>query len=52
MRPQIAVIGDSEVNKDSLKHTLAKNLGRALVDYGYRIVSGAWVVSFRRPLKT
>ena len=40
MRPQIAVIGDSEVKMDSLKYILAKDLGKALVDHGYRIVSG------------
>ncbi|MGM0613769.1 MAG: TIGR00725 family protein [Bacteroidota bacterium] len=40
MKPQIAVIGDSEVKKDTLKYSLAKDLGEALVDHGYRIVSG------------
>lgn len=40
MRKIIAVIGDSKISKDSLKYTLAFELGKALVDHGYIVLSG------------
>lgn len=39
-RYQIAVIGDSNIAETSNKAQLAKKLGNALIDNGYRIVTG------------
>lgn len=39
-RPLIAVIGDAKVEPGSAKDRLAENLGRSLVDAGYRVLTG------------
>lgn len=40
MRKIVAVIGDAFVEENSLKYTQAKELGKLLVDNGYRIQTG------------
>lgn len=40
MKKIIAVVGDSKISKDSLKYQLAFDLGKALVDHGYVVLSG------------
>ncbi len=40
MRKTIAVIGDSRTYKDSISEILAFELGAALVDNGYRVLTG------------
>lgn len=40
MRPQIAVIGDRNLPPRDPKRRLARELGEALVDAGYRVVTG------------
>ena len=40
MRKIIAVIGDCNINRASLKYEMAFGVGKALVDNGYRIQSG------------
>lgn len=40
-RPLIAVIGDSRLEPGSEKDLLAEAVGRALVDHGYRLLTGA-----------
>lgn len=39
-RKVIAVIGDGDLREDSLKYHLAENLGRSLIDHGFRLVTG------------
>lgn len=39
-RPLIAVIGDSKVEPGSEKDRLAEGIGRALIDVGYRVLTG------------
>lgn len=39
-RPLIAVIGDAKLEPGSLKDKLAEDIGRALVDAGYRVLTG------------
>ncbi len=39
-RKIVAVIGDAVIEKDGLKYKLAYELGKALVDAGYRVQSG------------
>ncbi len=39
-RPLIAVIGDARVNRGSSKEKLAIQIGRSLVDSGYRVLTG------------
>lgn len=40
MRKTVAIVGDSVIEKDSLKYKVAFETGKALVDNGYRIQSG------------
>ena len=40
MKKIVAVIGDSVIDKDSLKHKIAYDVGKALIDHGYRIQTG------------
>ncbi len=40
MKKLISVIGDSRIEKDGKKYQLAYELGRALIDNGYRVASG------------
>lgn len=39
-KPLIAVIGDARIDSSSNKYRLAEELGRCLVDNGYRVVTG------------
>lgn len=39
-RPLIAVIGDATLEPGSVKDRLAEDIGRALVDAGYRVLTG------------
>lgn len=39
-RPLIAVIGDAKLEPGSAKDRLAEDIGRALVDAGYRVLTG------------
>lgn len=39
-RPLIAVIGDAKLEPGSVKDRLAEDIGRALVDAGYRVLTG------------
>jgi uncharacterized protein (TIGR00725 family) len=39
-RKLIAVIGDANLQADSEKYLLAENLGRLLIDHGFRLVTG------------
>jgi hypothetical protein len=39
-RPLIAVIGDAKLEPGSVKDKLAEDIGRALVDAGYRVLTG------------
>ncbi len=39
-RPLIAVIGDAKVESGSAKDKLAEDLGRSLIDAGYRVLTG------------
>lgn len=39
-RPIVAVIGDAKVSAGSVKDRLAEDVGRALVDAGYRVITG------------
>ncbi len=39
-RPLIAVIGDAKLELGSVKDKLAEDIGRALVDAGYRVLTG------------
>jgi uncharacterized protein (TIGR00725 family) len=39
-RPLVAVIGDSQLEPGSSKESLAEQVGRALVDGGYRVLTG------------
>lgn len=39
-RPLIAVIGDANLEPGSVKERLAEDIGRALVDAGYRVLTG------------
>ncbi len=39
-RPLIAVIGDAKLKPGSVKDKLAEDIGRALVDAGYRVLTG------------
>jgi len=36
----IAVIGDANLREDSEKYIMAENLGRSLIDHGYRLITG------------
>jgi len=36
----IAMIGDANLREDSEKYILAENLGRSLIDHGYRLITG------------
>lgn len=40
MRKLIAVVGDSMIERDGLKFRMAYEMGKALVDNGYRVQSG------------
>jgi hypothetical protein len=40
MKKIIAVIGGSTFDEDTSKYKLARNLGKSLVDYDYRIITG------------
>lgn len=40
MKKIVAVLGDSKIDKNSDKYNVAFNLGKALVDAGYRVQSG------------
>lgn len=40
MRKLVSIIGDSKVEEGSPKYEMAFNLGKALVDNGYRVASG------------
>lgn len=40
MRKLISIIGDAKVEEGSAKYQMAFNLGKALVDNGYRVASG------------
>ena len=40
MRRLISIIGDASVEEGSPKYEMAFNLGKALVDNGYRVASG------------
>lgn len=40
MKPQIAVVGDTHIERGSEKWRIAASLGRGLMDAGYRIVTG------------
>lgn len=39
-RPLIAVIGDAKLEPGSVKDKLAEDIGRALIDAGYRVLTG------------
>lgn len=39
-RPLIAVIGDAKLEPGSVKDRLAEDIGRALIDAGYRVLTG------------
>jgi uncharacterized protein (TIGR00725 family) len=39
-RKLIAVIGDANLQQNSEKYILAENLGRCLIDHGFRLVTG------------
>lgn len=39
-RPLIAVIGDAKLEPGSVKDKLAEDVGRALIDAGYRVLTG------------
>ncbi len=41
MRKIIAICGDSKIEKDGDKYKFAFSVGKALVDNGYRLQSGA-----------
>lgn len=40
MRKIIAVIGDCKIDRNSIKYEMAFEMGRALIDNGYRVQSG------------
>lgn len=40
MKKIIAVIGDSKIDRNSLKYEIAFGIGKALIDNGYRVQSG------------
>ncbi len=40
MRPIVSVVGDGELRKESDKYNLAYDVGKALVDAGYRVQTG------------
>ena len=40
MRKIVAVIGDAYIEKNSLKYQMAYEIGKTLVDNGYRVQSG------------
>ncbi|MDE6303162.1 MAG: LOG family protein [Clostridia bacterium] len=40
MKKLVSIIGDAVIDKDSNKREFAFNMGKALIDNGYRVVSG------------
>ena len=40
MKKIVAVVGDGKIEKESLKYKLAFEMGKALIDSGYRVQSG------------
>ncbi|MCG3226162.1 MAG: TIGR00725 family protein [Candidatus Heimdallarchaeota archaeon] len=40
VKPQIAVIGSSSLLENQIEYTIAKELGKRLIDAGYRILCG------------